>query len=179
MVNKAVIDAIKHEIEKIKDEFNYPNLGHAFVHFVIKLIFDLEDEEVADYCSIGTFGHDHGIDAIVDKDDALYIAQGKYTGKASKKFKRAELTDLQSAITFLSSPTQNIRKEVQRAVYLYKNYKESGKKIKLLLLFFGSLAKSGKEYIESFKNELPTNHDLEEWDIDKLAESFIQTSGIF
>ncbi|MGC9014409.1 MAG: hypothetical protein ACP5KW_08575 [Thermoproteota archaeon] len=93
----------------------------------------MDDEEIADYCSIRIFGHDKGIDAIIpdDENNLLCIIQGKY-GKKPKKFKRIDLTDLQSAISFLSSPPSDIKKaELLKAIQTYRDYIQQGKGIQL------------------------------------------------
>jgi hypothetical protein len=181
MIQKSLINNLKKEIKEISEEYNYPNVGHAFVHFCTKLIFDLDDEEVADYCSVGIFGHDKGIDAIVpnDENNSLCIIQGKYSEKP-KKFKRIELVDPQCAITFLSSPPTDIsRPELLRAIQNYKDSLRKGWKIQLLLIVFGELTKDGQEYIASLKSQLPENHELEVYNLQDILDFYIQTIGIY
>jgi len=74
VLQRIFINEFKRDIEIIKNEFNYSNLGHAFVHFCIKLILEKDDEEIADYCSIGASGHDYGIDAIVPDENIIILS---------------------------------------------------------------------------------------------------------
>lgn len=180
MVNSSIVKLIRERVNEIKENFNYPNEGHAFVHFAIKTEFDFEDEETSDYCSIGLTGHDYGIDAIFEKDDTLYLVQGKYTKKNNKGFNRNELNDLESALNFLKSSNYGIkRQELLKAATLYRDYLENGGKIKLLIYLFGYLTDDGKKYIESFRQSLPDNHEIEVITLDRLTDTFIQYEGIY
>jgi hypothetical protein len=180
-MSKALLRELREEVEKIKKEYNYSHLGHAFVHFCIKYIFDKDDEDAAGYCGIGAFGRDKGIDAIVpdDEEKLLVIISGKYSEKP-RKFGRPELVDLQSAISFLSSPPPNIKSpELLRAIQTYKSSIQAGWKIRLALIMFGDLTKDGHEYIDSLKSNLPDNHDIEVYTLKHILDSYVQALGIY
>ncbi len=74
---ERIYNDIKIELKEIKDNNKYNNISQAYGHFILKMLFDLTDEEAYDCCTDGS--NDNGIDAIyIEPDKRVHFFQFKF-----------------------------------------------------------------------------------------------------
>lgn len=180
-MKKILVDSFRKEVKVIKENYDYPNLGHAFVHLAAKLVFDLDDNEAHDFCLIGLGGRDKGIDAFVPEEEnkILNIVQGKFTEEKIRKCKRTDIEDLHSAYEWLRNPdpAQRLKRELLRVMNKYREYKKFGYSDKLVLFFFGNIGNDAQSQITLLQNT--AGCPVEIFDIERILEMYIEVFEIY
>lgn len=161
--------ALVEEVERIKDECNYPDLGRAFQHWSIVNVLGIDDNIVEGELE-GGMGPDGGIDYFhVDKDTkTIEIVQAKFTNiRGSQVEPKAilELYEIPRKLLFNNSDHNSRFREQQE---LYKKYKNKNYATRLLFITTGNLSNSVKDTIMSKNQNMSGDTTFECFGIDDL-----------
>jgi AIPR protein len=119
-------------IRKAKDDYGYDNDSIAFYFFALKLILDLQDDEIKDSITDNYFlkvdgqksGHDRGIDAVyineLDERPVIHLFNFKYAMSFNKTKGNFPASEIDKIVAFLSSLMQkdeNLKSEVNPILY--------------------------------------------------------------
>jgi hypothetical protein len=175
METKDFIKDAREQVKEIKDIFDYPNLGSAFVHWCIDQKFggEMPDDDIREYCEIGG-KNDKGIDSFWPADDEklIYIVQGKYAERGTKKINRGIVTDLRVTVNWLENPRGRVKQEVRDAASIYRERVEKGFNIKMILIVLGKLRPGAQEEVDQFNQSHSPDHEIEVWDLSDLQETY-------
>jgi hypothetical protein len=119
-------------IRKAKDDYGYDDDSIAFYFFTLKIILDLQDDEIKDSITDNYFlkvdgqksGHDRGIDAVyideMDGHPVIHLFNFKYAMSFNKTKGNFPASEIDKIVAFLSSLMQqdeNLKSEVNPILY--------------------------------------------------------------
>jgi len=180
METRDFIQSVGQEVERIKDDFGYANLGDAFVHWCIAQNFELSGDEIEEACEIAG-KNEKGIDAFWhdDVERCVYIVQGTYSKTGRKRADRGKITEFTSAIPWLENPGSGVKQAVIDAASIYKDKVSQGYIVKMIFVIFGELKPGAQEEVDQFNRTPPRlNHELDLWKLTTLKEKYEENLSV-
>lgn len=165
---------VRHDVEHIRNNYQYAQLGDAFAHWSVMQILGLSDDESEIACAISG-KNDKGIDAFWcdDEERTIYIFQSKYSEKGDIKVDRETVTAFGATINWLKILLENVRPEVRDAAVEYKKV-EQGYEVKMYLVVLGQLTDAAWQEVAQFnKVGAPPGHSMETFDLDKVQDFYL------
>lgn len=157
MEETSLMDVLCDEVEQLKYDYCYPDLGRAFQHWCAAHILSLVDEDVAMGIK-GNQARDKGIDYLhVDEDEeTVNILQTKFSDKLNTTVSNEDLSSFFATPDRLSNGYQGDNAFRERHAQ-YVAAVSRGFKINLIFVMTGDLTDTNKEEIEIHKLKLSEN----------------------
>lgn len=161
--------ALVAEVNQIKDEYAYPDLGRAFQHWSAVNVLGLEDKDVADELT-SAMGPDYGIDYLYNNidDKTVEIVQAKF----SKDYKTE--VGPKAIMEFYDIPHKLLTHTVENDSHfhdqqqIFKESKEKNYATRLLFVTASNLSMTAKELIKLKNQNLSTDTIFEVLEIKDL-----------
>jgi len=129
-LDTELIGQIRQEVQDIIKSENLPDTGKGFVLWTLRNYFDL-DNETATLCLIDS-PNDKRIDAFIEEDEIIKIAQCKFFNDTRKEVGGNEIVLFKGCLDWLKKPEEvkklNLPRFYDVALTFYERWDEGGRR---------------------------------------------------
>jgi len=99
-----LLKRVKREVQEIKEIENYPDVGKAFVFWVLTNYFELDEETAA--INIIDSPNDKRVDAFIEEEENIKIIQCKFFDNIEKEVGGSEIVLFKGCLDWLRKPDE-------------------------------------------------------------------------
>jgi len=148
-----IIDQIKNDIKNLANQENLSNIGKAFVLWILRNYFDLDDN-TANQCLIDS-PNDKRVDAFIDEDESIKIIQCKYFNNIKQEVGDSEIVLFKGCLDWLKNPEEVKKLNLPRfyeSSLIFSEKWEEGSDIQLHFFTFGKFSSQANHERILFNN---------------------------
>ncbi len=153
VLNQNLIKIVKQEVEGIKENENYSNIGKAFDFWVLTNYFDLDEETAA--TNIIDSPNDKRVDAFIEEEEKVKIIQCKFFNNIEKEVGGDEIVLFKGCLDWLKKPDEvkklNLPNFYELASIFSERWRE-GIEVQLHFFAFGKFSSEAKHERIVFNN---------------------------
>ena len=151
--NQNLIKIVKQEVEGIKENENYSNLGKAFDFWILTNYFELDEETAA--TNIIDSPNDKRVDAFIEEEGNVKIIQCKFFNNIEKEVGGDEIVLFKGCLDWLKKPDEvkklNLPHFYELAAIFSERWRE-GIEVQLHFFAFGKFSSEAKHERIVFNN---------------------------